>query len=61
MCVFSVFVLKALKIYCLVFEWRRLITISKRRGKSTVRSILYLQNYFICKITLDLNTGSVYF
>lgn len=37
---FSVFVLKALKIYCLVFEWRRHHHI-KKRGK------VYSKKYFV--------------
>ena len=41
MCVFLVFVLKALKIYCLVFEWRRLNHHIKKRGK------VYSEKYFV--------------
>lgn len=52
-----VFILKALKIYCLTSERRNDLSPYQKEGKVyTEKSIL---NYFICKTTLDLelNTG----
>lgn len=51
-CVFSVFILKALKICHLTSEWRNDIAISKRGESTHWEVILHLRSYFICKITL---------
>lgn len=48
----SAFILKALKIYCLTFEWRNDLPPYKNGEKSTLKVFLHLLNCFIYKITL---------